>query len=488
MILHKYFNKRFLHSLILVLILIVCLFFRLYRFPSFFDYNHDQDLNGWVVKDIAADHHLRLIGYETRVPGIFIGPLYFYFLSPFYLITNFNPLAVIAQTLLVSIFTVFSIYYVLSKYFSKNVALIGTFIYSSSYPLAIFDRWTVPTQLVLLWSIWFLYCLLSIIKGNKNVYYFAGFLLAMIWNIHITLFPLALLLFVAFLFSPKKNTIQNILKFALSFFIFSSPFWLFEIKHHYQQTISLLKYFSQNETGVYVSSTQKKLIAIEGVKIALTRPFQFLQGIPGIIHFLFVAILLVYLKMKKVLQNNMVTLLISWLAIVTISQTISHSAISDYYFNSILAISILLSSLFISTFFKKQAIYIPLLIILLIYNIFTLIHEKPLTYGFIQKQDVVNYIRNDSINRSYPCIGITYIAPPGQGVGFRFMLWKSGLKIVNPSNEVPVYNITIPTLRKTNEIKFGDIGLIMPPKEQKNISEDVCQKSENQILSPLGFN
>ncbi len=472
----------------LVSVLIVCLFFRLYKFPDFFDYNHDQDLNGWVIKDIAADHHLRLIGYETRVPGIFIGPLYFYFLSPFYLITNFNPLAVVFQTLVISLLTALSIYYTFSKSFSKDVALVGAFIYSSSYPLAVFDRWTVPTQLVLVWSIWFLYCLSSVIKGDKNVYYFAGFLLAMIWNIHITLFPLALLLFIAFLFSPRKNNGQNILKLALSFFVFSSPFWLFEIRHHFEQTISLFKYFSQNETAVYISSTQKGIMAIDGVKIALARPFQFLQSIPGTIVFLFAAMLLTYLKIKKVLQNSTVILLISWLAIVMISQTISHSAISDYYFNSILALSIMLSSLLIATLVKKQSAYIPLLLIILIYNIFTFMQEKPLTYGFIQKQDIVNYIRGDAMDRNYPCIGVTYIAPPGQGVGFRFMLWRSGLKIVNPNNEVPVYNITIPTLRKVNEIKFDDIGLIVPPKEQKNISEDVCRKSENQPLPPLGFN
>ena len=65
---------------ILILIAAIGLFLRLYKGREMFMYNHDQDLAGWIIKDVIVNHHFRLIGQLTSTPGIFIGP-YFYYLG-----------------------------------------------------------------------------------------------------------------------------------------------------------------------------------------------------------------------------------------------------------------------------------------------------------------------------------------------------------------------------------------------------------------------
>ena len=69
---------------IFVVIFVIGLFFRIYRLADNFGFGHEQDLQAWIVKDIALDHHPRLIGQETSITGLFIGPLYYYILALFF--------------------------------------------------------------------------------------------------------------------------------------------------------------------------------------------------------------------------------------------------------------------------------------------------------------------------------------------------------------------------------------------------------------------
>src|SRR3990167_9854920 len=103
----------------LVLVIGVALFFRLYKLREFYIFEHDQDLYSFIVRDILSGH-LRLIGQLTSIEGVFIGPLYYYFLVPFYLIFNYNPLAVIIPATFISVLTVVSVYYVFYQLFEKR--------------------------------------------------------------------------------------------------------------------------------------------------------------------------------------------------------------------------------------------------------------------------------------------------------------------------------------------------------------------------------
>ena len=70
-------------KILLFLVLILGLLTRSYQLRERFGYTHDNDLAGWIVKDIVVDRHLRLIGQLTSSPGIFIGPLFYYLQIPF---------------------------------------------------------------------------------------------------------------------------------------------------------------------------------------------------------------------------------------------------------------------------------------------------------------------------------------------------------------------------------------------------------------------
>lgn len=75
---------------LIITIILVALFVRSYKPLELFMYSHDQDLSGWIFKDIFVNHHIRLIGQETSSKGIFIGPIFYYLQIPFYLLTKMD--------------------------------------------------------------------------------------------------------------------------------------------------------------------------------------------------------------------------------------------------------------------------------------------------------------------------------------------------------------------------------------------------------------
>src|SRR3989338_11223175 len=108
----------------LFIVLILALITRGYQLQARFLYSHDNDLASWIVKDIVVDRHLRLIGQLTSSPGIFIGPLFYYLLIPFYLAARMDPVGSLAFSLLVGLATVTSIYWVLNTLFRDRKSVV----------------------------------------------------------------------------------------------------------------------------------------------------------------------------------------------------------------------------------------------------------------------------------------------------------------------------------------------------------------------------
>src|SRR3989344_7799378 len=139
---------------VLPAILLVSLFFRTYQIVERYRYGHDAELFSWIVKDIVVNHHPRLIGQLTSAPGIFIGPLFYYMLVPFFLLSKMDPIGVTILGIIVGILTILSYYFVLSKLFNKTAGLIAGFLHAFLLSIVGFDRWIVPTLPTKLWAIW----------------------------------------------------------------------------------------------------------------------------------------------------------------------------------------------------------------------------------------------------------------------------------------------------------------------------------------------
>ena len=489
--------KKDPHIFILITILLLAIFFRTYAVVDRFEFSQDGDLYSWIVKDIVVNRDLRLIGQETSAPGIFIGPLFYYSITPFFLLTNMDPIGAIIPVTIVGILAVFSYFFVFSKLYNVQIGLIASFLYTVLLETVQLDRRVVPSTPTNLWVIWYFFTIIMLVRGNFKVLPVLGILIGLIWHIHIALAPTLMAVPVAIFLSRKIPNLKQILSFVICLTITFIPLAFFEIKNNFVQTTGLIDNFGKTPEGIATGFYKMQLVMEMVIKnihnlFFVPHHFPFLQNIV-----LFFAILLMGLWAinKKLIQWKELVVLYSWLFGVIIFFSVSSSIISEYYFFNLNVIFILLTTLLIFYVYKNstpgKVIIIILFLIITLKNIHFMITQDYYHKGYLEKKEIVNYIVNDAKDKSYPCFSINYITSPGENVGFRYFFYLKNAHIGVAGRGSPVYSIVIPDEYAKDEIeaKFGHIGIITPKNiGTRQLISEACSGANTNLTDPmLGF-
>lgn len=491
----SYLKKR-PHYLILILVLILALFFRTYKVIDRFEFAHDGDLYSWIVKDIVVDGHLRLVGQETSAPGIFIGPLFYYLLIPFFLLTNMDPVGAIIPITIIGVLTVFSYFWVFTRLFNIKIGLIAAFLYTVLLETVQLDRRVVPSTPTNLWVIWYFFTIVSLARGHLKVLPLLGILIGLIWHIHIALAPPLIAAPIAILLSRKIPKVRQILYFLLALFITSLPLLIFEVKHGFIQGTNFI-----NNFGVHYGGVPADLYKLQVVLDMITKNINTLFFAPyafkftqNIFFVLLILLSMIYLLKKKIINYQVLTTFYIWILGVVLFFSISQSPVSEYYFFNIEIIFIFIISAYVYLLSKKLKVGTILVVLFLsvvaIKNAHFLINQNYYHKGYKEKKAVVEFIKEDAYQKGFPCMGITYITTPGENVGFRYFFYLQNLHLVHPSTEVPVYNIVIPEeLSNEVHLKFAHIGLILPSEiPSKEIINKSCSGPNTNLTDPMfGF-
>jgi len=489
---------------ILLGILLLGLFFRTYKLADLMEYGHEQDLQSWIVKDILIDKHQRLIGQETSVTGVFIGSLYNYLEAIGYKIFNMDPIGGYVPLTIVSGATILSVYWVLKQLYGQRVGLVGSLIYSASISIVFLDRWMVPTQYTLLWVIWFYYVAVLFFRGKFTGLPILIVLAGLVWHIHIAFIPLFILPLGATIYWRKRaveefkllNQRNIIISLGIAL-ILLSPLFAFEARHGWQQLKALTETLNRDVTvlkGSYrweivLWNTDRVLWAPISArfmhwdihKMNLTVDFGYFS--------LFVLTAYI-LYTKKVLPKNDLLLVLLWIADVAISQGLSLRPISEYYFNNLLIVSMIILAIGIEYGLRSKLKWIiAILGILWIIGSLkdTLIRTK--TDGeYVDKKTLVEYLGQDYRNKGYHCAGVNFVGDLGSEYGYRYLIWKNDVNQVAPGDGIPVYNVFVPSSRSIDPQmkKFGSLGII-PPDPTTNIDYSVCSNLDRKLYPLNGF-
>lgn len=478
--------------LVLILILTIGLFFRTYKIVERFEFAHDGDLYSWIVKDILVNGHLRLIGQETSASGIFIGPLFYYLLIPFFLITNMDPIGALIPVTIIGLLTILSYFFVFFKLFNIKVGLITSFLYAVLLTNVGLDRWVVPTNPTNLWAIWYFYTLIMLSRGKFFILPILGVLIGLIWHIHIALIPTLAAIPFSIIISKKLPSFKQIIRFAIAFFVLSLPLIMFETRHNFQQALSILDNFiipKEGAGGFY------KFQLVFGVIVKNTNNLFFAPQSFGVANkFITVAILFtgLFLVKKKILSLRELVVLYAWILGIILFFSLSKSPVSEYYFSNIGIVFLSIVSLFlywlVKTYSWGRQVVVILLFIILAKNVFFLLTDNYYNKGYLERKDAVNYIVSDAKIKNFPCFSINYITALGENVGFRYFFYLKNAHIAVPGRGSPVYSIVIPDEYALNEVraKFGHIGII-PPKEipAKELMSDACSGANTNLTDPM---
>lgn len=482
-------NKPYL--LILLAILLLSLFFRSYQIVERYGYGHDAELFGWIVKDIVVNHHPRLIGQLTSAEGIFIGPLFYYLLVPFFLLLQMDPIAALIPVTAIGVLTTLSYYFVFSKLFNRNTGLIAAFLQSILLPWVAFDRRIVPSTPTNLWVVWYFYCLIQIASGRFFVLPIVGILIGLIWHIHIALLPTLFALPFAFIAAKKLPKIKEIVISLVALFITSLPLIIFEVKHNFIQTSALLSNFTSDHgagSGVEKSIYMSKMLS-KNIHNLFISPYSLPDNIKPFFT-LFILALTIFLIIKKGITRKEIIPIGALFVGVMGFFILSSSPVSEYYIYSLEIIFVSLVSLTLSLIFKNELGKILVILILgtlLSKNLFHFVTDYIYKKDYQERKAIVEFIDTDAKNKGFPCIGINYITTIGENTGFRYFFYLKNTHLVTPSADVAVYSIVLPDeLSKEVQQKYGHIGIITPTQiPSKETIQKSCEKPNSNLIDPM---
>ncbi len=479
---------------LIVAILILNIFFRSYQAVERYGYAHDADLFSWIVKDIVDNKHLRLVGQLTSSPGIYIGPLYYYLLVPFYLVTAMDPVGAILLSIVLGVLTALSFYWVFKKLYNQTAGLIALFLQSVMLSRIGPDRWIVPTITSSIWEVWFFYCIVSILRGNFSVLPLLGLLVALIWHINFSLAPILITVPLAMLISRKLPKIRQLLNSVLVFLTASLPLLAFEFKHGFTQFKSLLDSFSVDQGGG--SGLEKYHLVLQKVSANISYIFFYpkrdFNDYISLAMLLLPFVVALFLVKRKGFEKSLYLVFFVWLASMIGFFSLSTKIVSEYYFSNlnILYISslvLLLSWMIAHSKLTRCAAYIIFLVIFVRSFTYMLYNNEHNFMGYMERKAVAQYIANDSRNKGWPCVSVSYIAKPGEDVGFRYFFYLDKLHVNQSLSGSPNYTIVVPQgMAPDNlDMSFGAIGVINPRDIDQSKVDHSCSGQDSNLTDPL---
>jgi 4-amino-4-deoxy-L-arabinose transferase-like glycosyltransferase len=244
----KIFKKQILTSkkilLLFVLLLIVGLGVRCYRPKALTIFLDDQARDVLVAAQIIKEGKIPFIGPMASIGSLYLGPLFYWAITPFLWLANFNPVGPILLVAILGWLANVVLFFLLAKYFNLRSAFIGAFLYALSPVVVNNTRFIWNPNPVPLFTLLFLWFWLDFWqKGRSRDLFWAGIALGILIQLHYVtgvLFLVALAGYLVWTGKNKKRSWDKLLRPA-GFLLFGIvlplvPFILFEIKNHFINT------------------------------------------------------------------------------------------------------------------------------------------------------------------------------------------------------------------------------------------------------------
>lgn len=235
-----------------IFLLILFIFFYL-RLTPIIDqtvpYTYDQGRDFLKAEEIGRYHNLTFIGPTTGIMGLYHGAWWYYMLTAAYLLFNGLPLGFYFFMLVISIIGNLLFFLFLKKEFNFKTALLFLTIVSISpyfIPLSFFASNNIIVPYLILALIAALYKFFQ--KGSPYYLFFIALSLGFIFEFEVAfgLFLIPAFLIVSLFFKQfrkKLFLLKNLPVFFSGFVIPLIPRILFEIKHQFTQTKTLINFF-----------------------------------------------------------------------------------------------------------------------------------------------------------------------------------------------------------------------------------------------------
>lgn len=236
-------KKNFLPFIILLIILGIGAFLRLYRIGDYMTFLGDEGRDALVVKRMIVDREFTLLGPITSVGLMHLGPIYYYFMALFLLLSGLDPVGPAVMVALFSLATVILIWKLCREFFDTKAAVVASLGYALSPLVIIHSHSSWNPNILPFWALLIIYSLLkAIVKEKYKWLVVTGISLGVVLQLHYIAFVFIPIIFTALFLLRMKASIRHYLLGIVATVFTFSPFILFEIRHQFINTLTVWQF------------------------------------------------------------------------------------------------------------------------------------------------------------------------------------------------------------------------------------------------------
>ena len=203
---HHFIRKHYV-PLAFFGLLLIGLYLRFWNIENSFQFGWDQARDAWKVRDILTGT-LVLNGPRTGIGHFHLGPIWYYYLAPFYFLTRLDPIAAQYGNMLVYLFNFIVFFWATNRIFGAKFAIVATYIFTMSGELIAMGKTPWNVSPVLGVSTLIFYCLYEIVVHEKyKLLLSVMFLSGLFLHLHFAFVFLPPIIFFSLFFAKDKKKV-----------------------------------------------------------------------------------------------------------------------------------------------------------------------------------------------------------------------------------------------------------------------------------------
>jgi hypothetical protein len=437
----SFFSKLKLHNILILSLLVIGAFLRLFDFQESVEFNSDFGRDSLFAMRILTEKPT-LLGAQASAGGFFLGPLYFYGIALVYLLVGFTPQIVSLVFISLNVLAAYLIYVFLRKNVSKAAGVFGLALFTFNPLLILSARGATHVPMMPIITVLSMIALYqSLVKKKVFWHLVSGLAFGLFFHVHFTSLLLLPGYFLAvFLWSGKsfKEKIYALVFHGLGMVLMLTPLILFDVRHSLINFKSFVGYLLSSAKGESITENlqhwtpSEKITNLAGVftKTVVLQALLLIIAAAGL---------------KKSLKEKLLILsLPNLLSLMFVGMFIFYMFYSGYLYTYYLVIPVTLGILLFAVGLAKHSSLIlsSLLVIAIGFLSFTSIKSiyRP-TYRTVAGLSRITHMIEDHVDQTSPESftifkdsrdGLTSL-----GYEYRFLLQRDGY-VVAPELE---YNI-----------------------------------------------
>jgi 4-amino-4-deoxy-L-arabinose transferase-like glycosyltransferase len=431
-----------------------------YNVETRFSFGWDQARDANVIWSMLIEGKPTLIGPQVVSDNaFFLGPLWYYLLTPFYIISGLDPLGAIYSVIFTGLITILAMYFFIKKIAGAPAAMIASVIWAGNSDILAWNPMLVPVL-----SIGLLYGIIKIIEGSKTSIVWSLLLFGLSLQIHFQMTFFFIPLLISWVIYIKKNKQLPLKEFALGISLFTltfAPLIIFDLRHEFLNSKGVLKILGpgmDNPEWNIDYFTQLKTIVQKNLNSNFFLPE---SPVPRNIVGIFVLSISLYGLLKLKTSNTLKFIFFSVLFLPFLLFSFYKGRLSEYYF-ALCLIPIILGFAYSLTLLLNKNFLLKILVISFLFYITYLNIKFALLvgndYGLIHQKNVVKYLKNQTDDN---LINVSYDVPYNYDVGFKYLIKYYRLN-TKDAPEAHLWTISIPSNKEPNAYRavFGSTGII----------------------------